>query len=143
MVGRRFEVGEATVKRWVALYRREGHVEPRSKGSGPRSTISLVELEALVTRLGDATANEITVAYNKGRRGKQRVHVSSIKRALQLVVIRRNDLPNDAGRPDGKSLHGQAGASLSVIRRRLDQILTIRPSGNRLTTHFRPLIASL
>lgn len=92
MVGRRFEVGEATVKRWVALYRREGHVEPRSKGSGPRSTISLVELEALVTRLGDATANEITVAYNKGRRGKQRVHVSSIKRALHRTgfVVKKN-----------------------------------------------------
>ena len=93
MVGRRFDVGEATVKRWVAQYRREGHVEPRSKGSGPRSTISPAELEALVERLGDATANELTVAYNKGRRGPQRVHVSSIKRALHRVgyVVKKKD----------------------------------------------------
>lgn len=102
MVGRRFDVGEATVKRWVALYRREGHVEPRSKGSGPRSSISLVELEALMKRLGDATANEITVAYNKGRRGDQRVHVSSIKRALHragfVVKKRGSGRSNSFGR---------------------------------------------
>lgn len=92
MVGRRFDVGEATVKRWVAQFRREGHVEPRSKGSGPRSTISRIELEALVDRLGDATASEITAAYNKGRRGKQRVHASSIKRALHRAgfVVKKN-----------------------------------------------------
>lgn len=81
-VGERFDVGVATVKRWVAQFRREGHVEPRSKGSGPRTTISTTELEALVDELGDATAAEITAAYNKGRRGRQRVHLSSIKRAL-------------------------------------------------------------
>lgn len=97
MVGRRFDVGEATVKRWVAQFRREGHVEPRSKGSGPRSTISRTELEGLVDRLGDATVNEITAAYNKGKRGTLRVHASSIKRALHRAgfVVKKNGF----GRP--------------------------------------------
>lgn len=101
MVGQRFDVGEATVKRWVAQFRREGHVQPRSKGSGPRSTISGTELEALVDRLGDATASEITAAYNKGRRGKHRVHASSIKRALHRAgfVVKKNGF----GRPSSSA----------------------------------------
>lgn len=77
-----FCVGEATVKRWVWQYRRDGHLEPRPKGGGNASDISLEELERVVAELGDANAGEITAAYNRGRRGKARRHVSSIKRAL-------------------------------------------------------------
>ena len=52
------------------------------KGGGTESTICLDELAALVGRLGDANANEITAEYNRGRCKAERRHVSSIKRAL-------------------------------------------------------------
>jgi transposase len=77
-----FAVGEATVKRWTWQYRRDGELFPRKKGGGTRSDISLDELEVIVGLLGDANADEITVEYNRGRRGNARRHVSSIKRAL-------------------------------------------------------------
>jgi hypothetical protein len=44
--------------------------------------ITAEELEAIVGRLGDANAGEITAEFNRRRRGNSRVHVSSIKRAL-------------------------------------------------------------
>lgn len=83
VLARRFRVGEATVKRWVGQFHKEGHVRPRKKGGGTPSDVSLAELEALVSKLGDATAGELTAAYNRGRRGKHRRHRSSIVRALQ------------------------------------------------------------
>ncbi len=88
-----FGVGEASVKRWVWQYRRDGHVTPRAKGGGNVSDISAAELERIVAKLGDANAGEITAAYNRGRRGVARRHVSSIKRALYRAgyVVKESD----------------------------------------------------
>ena len=87
-----FGVGEATVKRWTWQYRRDGTLVPRKKGGGNRSDICLEELEAIVGSLGDANAGEITAEYNRGRSGKARRHVSSIKRALHRAgyVVKKN-----------------------------------------------------
>jgi transposase len=92
VVAELFQLGEATVKRWVWQYRREGHVEPEKKGGGRESTICLDELAGIVGRLGDATAGEITAEYNRGRRGPEKRHVSSIKRALYRAgfVVKKN-----------------------------------------------------
>lgn len=92
-VAEHFRVGEATVRRWVKQFRLEGDLTPRKKGGGNRSDIALEELERLVTELGDANAGEITAAYNRGKRGKARRHVSSIKRALHRAgyVVKKND----------------------------------------------------
>ena len=81
LLARRFCVGEATAKRWVWQLRREGHVQPRDKGGGVRSNISIEELEMILAGHPDANAGEITAAYNRTRRGKWRRHASSIKRA--------------------------------------------------------------
>jgi transposase len=81
-IAKRFGVGEATVKRWVRQYRRDGTCAPEKKGGGNPSNICLKELEGIVTKLGDANAGEIAAAYNRKRRGRNRRHVSSIKRAL-------------------------------------------------------------
>lgn len=91
-IAEKFRVGEATVNRWVAQYRDLGHLRPLKKAGGRRSDISLKELEALLDKLGDANAGEITAAYNRGRRGKERRHVSSIKRALYRggYVVKKN-----------------------------------------------------
>jgi transposase len=82
IVALRFAIGEATVKRWVWRVRREGCVAPHRKGGGTPSTITAQEVEALLDRLRDPTANELTAEFNRQRRGRHRVHVSSMKRAL-------------------------------------------------------------
>ena len=71
-IAARFGVSLDSVRRWVGLFRRTGDVTPANKGGGAYSTIDLGELEDLVERLGDANADEITAAYNRGRRGRDR-----------------------------------------------------------------------
>ena len=87
-----FSVGEASVKRWVWFFRKQGHLEPQKKGGGKRSDVSREEIEAIVRRLGDATVAEITAEYNRTRRGKNRRHASSILRALHRAgfVVKKN-----------------------------------------------------
>jgi transposase len=91
-VAAQFSVGEATVKRWVWQWHREGHVCPARKGGGTPSSISLAEIEDLMNRLRDPTANELTVEFNRTRRRDARVHVSSMKRALRRCgyVVKKN-----------------------------------------------------
>jgi transposase len=92
VLARRFSVGEASAKRWVRQYARQGHVNPAKKGGGNRSDVSPAELEAILARHPDANAGEITAEFNRGRRGKKRRHVSSIKRALRRAeyVVKKN-----------------------------------------------------
>ena len=78
----RFEVGEASVRRWVRLQRRKGDVTPTPKGGGTPSTITLDQIEVALTKVRDATAGELTAEVNRKRRRPDRVHVSSVKRAL-------------------------------------------------------------
>ena len=78
-----FEVGEASVKRWVRLKRRVGDVAPSPKGGGTPSTITLAEIETALAKVRDATAGELTVELNRRRARRHRVHVSSTKRALR------------------------------------------------------------
>jgi transposase len=82
VIAARFAVGEATVKRWVWRLRREGSVAARRKRGGTPSAITAQEVEALVDRLHDPTANELTAEFNRRRGGRHRVDVSSMKRAL-------------------------------------------------------------
>ena len=91
-IATRFDVGEASVKRWVWQFRREGHVRPRPKGGGNHSDVSLEEVEAIVAELRDPNAGEVTAEYNRTRRGRARRHVSSIKRALHRAgfVVKKN-----------------------------------------------------
>jgi transposase len=92
VIAARFLLGEATVKRWVWLYREQGSVDPAPKGGGTPSTIGADVIEEILQRLGDATANELTAEFNRTRRGSQRVHVSSMKRALHRhgYVVKKN-----------------------------------------------------
>jgi len=77
-----FGVGEASVKRWVWLKRKLGHVEPKAAGGGRRSLITLQDIEHGLAACPDATALELTVEINRPRPKRLRVHVSSTKRAL-------------------------------------------------------------
>lgn len=91
VIAARFAVGEATVKRWV-WRSRDGELSPTKKGGGTLSRITAAEVDALVTQLRDPTAGEITAAYNRTRRGRARVHVSTLKRALHRFgyVVKKN-----------------------------------------------------
>ena len=80
-VGARFAVGEASVKRWVARHRRRGDVAPTPKAGGVRSAITRAEIQQILMEVRDATAGELTAAFNRRHR-RARVHVSSMKRAL-------------------------------------------------------------
>ena len=82
LIGARFAVGEATVKRWVRLRRRHGHLRPRPKRGGTRSVITLEAIERALAMVPDANAGELTAAFNRGLHWRSRVHVSSMKRAL-------------------------------------------------------------
>jgi transposase len=81
-VGARFAVGEASVKRWVARHRRRGDVVPTPKGGGVHSAVTLEEIQRLLLEVRDATAGELTAAFNRPRHWRTRIHVSSMKRAL-------------------------------------------------------------
>ena len=91
-VGARFAVGAATVMRWVRLQRAKGDTNPLPKGGGTPSTIKAEEIASVLDKLGDPTANELTAEFNRGRRGRARVHVSSMKRALHRhgYVVKKN-----------------------------------------------------
>jgi transposase len=91
-ISQKFQVGIMSVRRWVARYRDLGHVKPHKKGGGNRSDVSVKELEGILDKLRDANAGEIAAEYNRGRRGKERRHVSSIKRALHRggYVVKKN-----------------------------------------------------
>jgi transposase len=103
-VAEKFRIGEATVRRWVSQFRDVGHVEPHPKGGGRRSDISIKELEGILDKLGDANAGEITAAYNLGRRGRERRHASSIKRALHRAGYVVKKTPEGArAAPAGRS----------------------------------------
>ena len=84
-VAGQFQLGTATVKR-------HGHVDPKPKAGGTPSPIGGVVVDALLAELADPTAGELTAAYNRHRRGRTRVHVSSIKRALHRhdYVVKKN-----------------------------------------------------
>jgi transposase-like protein len=70
-----FAVGSATVKRWVRQHRREGHGHPKPKADGTRSPVHGGDLDTLIIVLADPTAGDLTAAYNRARRGRQRVHL--------------------------------------------------------------------
>jgi transposase len=91
-IAARFVLGTATVKRWVALRRRAGDLTPKPKAGGTPSPVSGPTVDALIATLGDPTASELTAAYNRQRRGRDRVHVSSMKRALHRhdYVVKKN-----------------------------------------------------
>jgi transposase len=116
-----FRLGSATVKRWVSQHRRAGHVRPTKKGGGTPSDVDSIEIAQIVSKLGDATANEITAEYNRHRRGASRRHASSIKRALHRVgfVVKKNDSGRSnsyvpPSRPDARLSCGRLPASRST-----------------------------
>jgi hypothetical protein len=55
--------------------------------------VSKEAIEAALAVVRDATAGELTAEFNRGRPRKERVHVSSVKRALHRYgyVVKKSD----------------------------------------------------
>ena len=108
VLSRRFCVGEATAKRWVWQYQRDGKVVIQKKRGGTPTTIERADLEEILARHRDANAGEITAAYNRTRRGRQRRHLSSIKRALRRegYVVKKNGYVQSNNSDQMSSLSG-------------------------------------
>jgi transposase len=81
----RFEVGLATVNRWISAQRHKGTVEPEPHGGGWAFLIDaerLALLRALVDEQPDRTLDELTDEFRK--RAGVAVSPSTIGRALRL-----------------------------------------------------------
>ena len=77
-----FSVAVRALQRWVYLKRETGTVTPRPRGGGNYSNVDIALLEKLLADAGDATSHELTAAYNRAVKRSDRVHRSSVQRAL-------------------------------------------------------------
>lgn len=92
-IARRFEVGVATLERWLRRHRLEGTLDPLAKAGGWRSPVNGDLLRGLIAERPDRTTDELTREYNRQAAPSARVHRSSILRALQRFgyVFKKND----------------------------------------------------
>ena len=89
-VGQRFEVGAASVNRWVSRQRRNGNVEPDPMGGDRHSkfdSVSEAELVAMVEADVGATRDELLRKLNDELGLK--VSTSAIQRALDRLGLTR------------------------------------------------------
>lgn len=85
-----FDIGTATVKRWLSLYRETGEVAPLPVGGVRFIWIGPAEesrLKNLVAETPDATAQELADAYNAEHGTK--VSRSAMDRALRRLEVTR------------------------------------------------------
>jgi transposase len=82
-IATRFEVGVATLERWLRRQRREGTLDPLAKAGGWRSPVNGDLLRRVIAQRPDRTTDELTREYNRQAAPAARVHRSSILRALQ------------------------------------------------------------
>src|SRR5690606_1668501 len=83
VVAARFDVGVATLERWVRRQRTTGVLDPLAKGGGWTSPVDGTLLQRVIDEQPDRTTDELTRAYNRQAAPAARVHRSSILRALQ------------------------------------------------------------
>ena len=99
-IAARFQVGSASVSRWLGLFRRTGDVEPKPHGGGMTPRIDSDGLEwlaDLVSEQPDITLAELAQHY-EAKKGAQ-VALSIMCRAMQklgLVRKKRQSSPRSA-----------------------------------------------
>jgi transposase len=89
-VAERFCIGEASVSRWLRLYRETGSVSPQPHGGGNRAKIDAEGLELLrqmVAKRPDATLKELAETYEDKR--SVTVALNIVYRALQRLGLTR------------------------------------------------------
>jgi transposase len=81
-VAARFGIARRALQRWVKLHRETDSVAPRPRGGGNPSQVNMPVLEGIIAARQDATSFELTAQYNRLVTRDERVHRSSIHRAL-------------------------------------------------------------
>lgn len=91
-VSARFDIAKRALANWVKLFRDTGSVAPRAKRGGWKSTIDMQLLHDAVRDQPDSTVAELAYQYNRHVRRGERVHRSSIMRALKRAgyVYKKN-----------------------------------------------------
>jgi transposase len=92
LIAAQFGVARRALQRWVKLKRETRSVAPRARGGGNFSPVDLPLLEKIVAKGGSATSHEISADYNAQVARRDRVHRSSIQRALRRAgfVFKKN-----------------------------------------------------
>jgi transposase len=83
VIAAQFGVARRALQRWVALKRETKSVAPRPRGGGNFSPVDVGLLEKIVANGKSATSHEISADYNAQVPRRDRVHRSSIQRALR------------------------------------------------------------
>jgi transposase len=78
-----FELARGTIVKWLRLRRETGDVEPMPHGGGNPTRVRTEVLEEVMGELPDGTRGEFAKLYNKRVPRKERVHPSSVYRALR------------------------------------------------------------
>ncbi len=82
----------SSILRWVMLDRNSGSVAPRGYGGGRRPAVDWDLLQQVLDEKPDAVTDELTRRYNARVSRRERVHRSSILRALKRAgyVFKKN-----------------------------------------------------
>jgi transposase len=91
-VAKQFDVAVRALQRWVKRFRSTGTCAPSPRGGGNFSQVDVELLEKLLVEGRDRTTHELTVHYNRLVPRRERVHRSSIHRALHRAgyVFKKN-----------------------------------------------------
>jgi transposase len=91
-VAARFSLNPWTLLRWIVRRRETGTLAPLAKSGGRESPVDVDVLHAVVRETPDATTEELTRVYNRRVDRAQRVHRSSVLRALHRCgyVFKKN-----------------------------------------------------
>ena len=143
-VAAHFEIGVATLDRWLRRQRREGTLDPLAKGGGWRSPIEGDVLRRVIAERPDRTTEELTREYNRQVAPAARVHRSSILRALQRFgyVFKKNDRGRRnsivRGSKPAESMSATASerprpSTSGTLALRVDTVIvTVAPAGTRV-----------
>ncbi len=78
-----FGVGRTTIVKWLMLRRETGDIEPRGHAGGMPRKVRIELLAEVLKELPDGTRAELTARYNERVAPLERVHESSLYRALR------------------------------------------------------------
>lgn len=88
-----FGVSRAALANWLARDRDEGTVAPRARGGGRAIAVDSKLLRVALAEIPDGTRDELAAKYNSLLPRRERVHASSVYRALRRLgyVFKKND----------------------------------------------------
>lgn len=107
-----FKVGRTTIVKWLMLQRETGDIEPRGHAGGMPRKVRPELLAEVLEELPDGTRAELTARYNERVSPSDRVHESSMYRALRRegYVSKKNAAARRSKRGRTSSRNGVASS---------------------------------